>query len=201
MKTKEKFFKNSTGKIIILEGLWNTGKTTLCEYLKKFYGLRFIEEPNHIKAEIKMKTREDITNWYFKEHLRNLKKAFKLADKGRNITVERSPISTLAFAKAFFSENLSLDKQINEMKYLFKKYKNRPHLILLKHPNYSSLVESFSQDKETVIYSSLEFLKKFEKYLISFCHLFEKNNFFLVVKLNSNKHLTENFQKIVSKIL
>ncbi len=202
---KEKFSKDSKGKIIILEGLWNTGKTTLCEYLQKFHDFSFVKEPNHVKAKIRAKTRRDITSWYFKKHFQNLEKAFRLTQKGENVVIERSPISAIAFAKTFFSKNLFPEKEINtmknKMKYLLKSHKNNAYLIFLKHLDYSSLINFLSKDKLMVAYAKLEFLEKFEKCLISFCNLFGKNNFFIVIKLNSTKHLIKNFENIIKKIL
>jgi len=202
---KEKFAKDSIGKIIILEGLWNTGKTTLCEYLQKFHSFSFVKEPNHVKVKLRAKTRRDITNWYFKKHLQNLEKAFRLTQKRENVVIERSPISAIAFAKTFFPENLFPEKGINamenKMKYLLKRHKNKPYLILLKHLDYSSLINFLSKDKLMVAYAKLEFLEKFEKRLISSCALLGKNNFFIVKKLNATNHLIKIFENIIRKIL
>ena len=52
-----------------------------------------------------------------------------------------------------------------------------------------------------VAYAKLEFLEELEKRLMSFCSLLGKNNFFIIIKLNSTKHLIKNFENIIKKIL
>ena len=164
MKINKELLKKSKGRIIILEGLWSVGKTTFCLYLQKHHNFHFVQEPNHIKAKLKIKDRKVITNWYFKEHLKNLKKAFELASENKNIAIERSPISSLAFAKAFFDDNLFSNKSVNEVESLLREYKNQPYLVILKHSNLPSLVKLLAKNKRMIIYSDLDFLKKFQRY-------------------------------------
>jgi thymidylate kinase len=191
--------EKSKGKIIIFEGVWGVDKTTLCLYLKKHYNFLFIPEPNHIKAGLKTKDRKIITNWYLQEHFRNLKKAFKLAKEKKNVVVERSPISSLAFAEAFFNESLFSNDISKKMENLSKKYKIRPYFVLLEHPDLHSLSRHLSKDRQMVIYSNLNFLKKFQKYLLLFSNLFERKGYFNVIRLKSGKNIVKKFVKIISK--
>lgn len=201
MKTDRNSFKKIKGKIIILEGLWGVGKTTLCQYFQKYFDFCFFQEPNHIKAGLKTKDRKYITNWYFKEHLKNLKRAFELASKKKNVVIERSPISSLAFAKAFFNEDLFTNKSFSEIESLSRKYKNQPYLVILKDSDFLSLAKRLSKNKQMAIYSDIDFLRKFQKYLLIFANLLEKHKCFNIIKLKPNKDLRKSFQKIISKIL
>jgi thymidylate kinase len=202
---KKKPYQKPKGKIIILEGLWGTGKTIICQYLQRFYNFSYIQEPNHIKSKIKAKDWMVITKWYFKEHLKNLKQAFELRNKGKNAVIERSPISSIAFAKAFFPENLflkweiNLNKEVNKVENFLKKINSKPYLIFLKQTDFSFLAKILSKNKQMIIYSDLEFLKRFEKYLLFFINLFEKKNYFNVVILKSNKYFKKNLKILPQK--
>lgn len=76
--------------IIIMEGLWSLGKTTVGNFLSK-NGLTFIDEPDHYKENIGQSI--DLDKWYIQSFL---KKA-RLSKRYRHIFYERGLSSTLAY--------------------------------------------------------------------------------------------------------
>ena len=79
--------------ILVVEGFWGTGKSGLIAEIRKSYPCVFIPEPNHIEYRIK----NDISNWYRKEHRRRFELAKKYNRLGEHVVMERSIISSLAF--------------------------------------------------------------------------------------------------------
>jgi thymidylate kinase len=80
-------------KIVIVEGLWGSGKSTLIFDVRRRRSVFFIPEPNYLISGIK----SDIPQWYRKEHLKRLRLAKKYAEHGENIILERSVLSSVAF--------------------------------------------------------------------------------------------------------
>lgn len=104
------------GKIIIVEGIWGVGKTTLIKNAIKKLSAVFISEPNHLTAKLHLKTANSITKWYLKAHSNNLRKAAAIAYSGKNVFIERSPLASVAFSKVF------LKKDKNEEMVWFENY-------------------------------------------------------------------------------
>ncbi|MGB9743282.1 MAG: hypothetical protein ACPLW9_01010 [Minisyncoccales bacterium] len=80
-------------KIIIVEGFWQIGKTTLINYLAKKFNYTVIVEPDHIVSGIK----KNISKWYRKKHGERYKEAIAQLNRGKRIVMERSIISSIAF--------------------------------------------------------------------------------------------------------
>ena len=80
-------------KIIIVEGFWQIGKTKLIDYLAKEFNCIVLSEPNHITENIK----KDISRWYYKRHLTRYNKALMTLKQKKNVLMERSVISNIAF--------------------------------------------------------------------------------------------------------
>lgn len=199
--------KKEQGKITIVEGLWGTGKTTFCKFLEKYYNFYFIQEPNHIKASLIKKSKIFITNWYFKEHLKNLILGFKVAGNKKNVVIERSPVSNIAFAKTCF-ENPSfyknkfivLQKLLLEMK---NNGKTCPIFLFLTPKNIKLLSQYLcsSQNKNIQIYSDENLLKKCDRNILLFLQQLNKKNLIELVTIKTDKFSTKNFQNVISKIL
>lgn len=105
------------GKIIFIEGVWGSGKTTLIKVLKKIAvgKVTFIKEPNHLTF-IKNGSPEKITNWYINAHYKNIRKAVRLAKTNDIVLVERSPLSSIAFMEAYLNKNNAyLNKEIRRL--------------------------------------------------------------------------------------
>lgn len=118
-------------KLFLVEGLWNTGKSSICCYLKEKHKFFYIQEPNHIKSDLNNANRRSITKWYLKEHIKNLQAGINLLNVNYNVVIERSPISSIAFIKTFFKENI-FRKDILYFKQLLKHCKYKPRVIYLE---------------------------------------------------------------------
>jgi thymidylate kinase len=111
-------------KIIAIEGFWRIGKTSLCKELsKKIEKVKYIQEPDHLKAE---KRPRNVEYWYLKRWKGEMELAKKYKKKGYTVIMERSFISTLAF-------NNALGKKITgPMKKLIKYHKkNTPDITII----------------------------------------------------------------------
>jgi len=80
-------------EIIIVEGFWQIGKTTLINYLAKKFNYIIIDEPNHIVSGIK----KNISKWYQKKHRERYKEIIAQLNRGERIVIERSIISSIAY--------------------------------------------------------------------------------------------------------
>jgi len=199
--------KKEQGEIIFVEGLWGTGKTTFCKFLEKYYNFYFIQEPNYIKAGLIKKSKKFITNWYFKEHLKNLILGFEMVENKKNVVIERSPVSNVAFAKTcfenpFFYKNkfIVLQKLLLEMK---NNSKTRPIFLFLTPKNIKLLSQHLrsSQNKYIQIYSDENLLKKCDKNTLLFLRHFNKKKLIELITIKTDKFSTKNFQNVISKIL
>lgn len=87
------------GKIIIIEGVWGAGKTTLITEMSKRLGAVIIDEPDHrISNAI---SPLDITQWYFEAHNDNLEMALGLARNGQTVLIERCAAYSAAFSEVY----------------------------------------------------------------------------------------------------
>lgn len=85
--------------LVVLEGVWGSGKTTLANALKTKYRVHLIKEPHHIKAGIKTENKKLITEWYERAHKENIEKGARMALSGRGVVLERSVLSSIGFKK------------------------------------------------------------------------------------------------------
>src|SRR3990167_9502410 len=92
------------GKIIFIEGIWGSGKTTLIKVLKKIAAgkVKLLKEPSHLLF-LKNGSQEKITNWYINAHYKNIRKAVGLIKTNDIVLVERSPLSSIAFMGAYLN--------------------------------------------------------------------------------------------------
>jgi len=90
------------GKIIAIEGFWRIGKTSLCRRLsKRIKKAKYIHEPDHLKLENRP---GNVEYWYLKKWKEKMELAKKHRERGYNVIMERTFISTMAFNK--FSPNI-----------------------------------------------------------------------------------------------
>jgi hypothetical protein len=80
-------------KIILIEGLWNTGKSYLSSCICSAHDGELIKEPDHLKHNIQ----SDIEEWYLNAFIDQNKRAFELKEKNKKIIIERSPLSLLSY--------------------------------------------------------------------------------------------------------
>lgn len=93
------------GKVISLEGVSNTGKTTTCEILKGYADCIIIPEVVHWMSEPPKSSKnyeEEIKNQklFFKTERKRMKYAKKFVSNGKNVIVDRTALSTVAISYA-----------------------------------------------------------------------------------------------------
>lgn len=108
--------KVTKGTIFIIEGLWGVGKTTLGKKIAKERHGVFVHEPHHLRAGRSGLGQKAITEWYLREHLKNIRKATAIALRGRDAVIERSPVSSIAFSRAYQKGRMPLGPAIREFK-------------------------------------------------------------------------------------
>lgn len=151
---------------VIFEGLWAVGKTTCCKYLRDKHGFYFLEEPDH-------KTTRNIgevnlDDWYKQKHLQNI--SLSLLLKNKNVVIERSVSSTLAYTKSRDSYYHIDDSDLESLR---NSYQKVDFCIILhidnNYPGYKDNLEN--HNLKEFIYQNTEFIRKYENNLIDFCKL------------------------------
>ncbi|MDP3779135.1 MAG: deoxynucleoside kinase [bacterium] len=170
--------------LIIVEGLWGVGKTSLCEYLERDQGFIFFREPDHKQNPYLV---ENIDEWYYQAHLDNLQKALRASDKF--IVVERSIASTYAYIKSRGEHSAILSKMPT--------LGNVDMCIFLTVPyvDYQSLIDtrphSIFQDS---VLKSERFLRSYQvclkKYILQF---FPKILLFPIVVTKGGKFISKEY--------
>ena len=84
------------GRVIIVEGVWGAGKSTLIKSLAKKLKAVVIAEPDHRGRGLTGP--KAITRWYLAAHHRNASRALGQARRGRVAVVERSALASAAYS-------------------------------------------------------------------------------------------------------
>ena len=94
------------GKIIVVEGPSNSGKTTTCQEMKKYANCVVIDEcmiyePNPPRPSKNYE--QELANqlFFFEVEKQKIKKATRLALEGKNVILDRCALSTVAISYAF----------------------------------------------------------------------------------------------------
>lgn len=165
-------------KIIIIEGVWQVGKTKLANYFSKNFDYTIIIEPDHIVSKIK----NNISKWYRKKHWERYKRLIMQLNQGKRIVMERSIISNIAFDYAKkrvlpinFRRDLKKIKKLKNLLIIFL-YVNKNFMI-----NRVSIINDISVKKQIVDNSKfyqnyLHFYKKILPPLIENKIIFKKVN-------------------------
>ncbi len=161
---------------VIFEGLWAVGKTTCCEYLRDNYGFCFLEEPDHKKEKLNIINLDD---WYLTKHLENIKKSILIENK--NIVIERSLASTLAYSKSREESYKINNYDLN----LFQESYRDVDVCIILHINYTDYLiykENLQNDSlRDFVRQNTEFFKNYENNLIYFCQsLFGKDKVHII---------------------
>lgn len=94
------------GKIIVVEGPSNSGKTTTCQNMKKYENCVVIDECMIYEKNPPRPSKnceQEINNqlFFFDVERRRMKKATKLALEGKNVILDRCGLSIVAISYAF----------------------------------------------------------------------------------------------------
>jgi 8-oxo-dGTP pyrophosphatase MutT (NUDIX family)/thymidylate kinase len=92
----KRYPKRKFPNLIIVEGLWNIGKSTTIRRLRQASDFLVIEEPDHLACGIERR----IEGWYREEHVKRMRMALALIKKGKKIIMERSLISSISYQYA-----------------------------------------------------------------------------------------------------
>jgi hypothetical protein len=173
-------------KLFIIEGLWCTGKTTLCRYLEEEKGFYYIKEPNHVEAGV----HTGLDNWYREAHVRNFKKAVELTRKGKKVVVERSLFFAVAYEKIYNERDLTRDFLS------FRKMVDRSGALLfyLIVSDWRKIIDCMDINPDIKKYAQREKLKKLDKVL----QYYLKGT--AVRKIKSDNFLIDNFNKAIYEI-
>ena len=90
------------GKIIVVEGPSNSGKTTTCQNMKNYFNCIVIDECM-VYEKNPPRPSQEIQNqlFFFEVERRRMKKATTLASEGKNVILDRCALSTVAISYAF----------------------------------------------------------------------------------------------------
>ena len=96
----------SRGKIIVVEGPSNSGKTTTCQNMKNYFNCIVIDEcmvyeknPPRPSQSYEQEIQNQL--FFFEVERRRMKKATTLASEGKNVILDRCALSTVAISYAF----------------------------------------------------------------------------------------------------
>ena len=147
-------------QLIIVEGFWRIGKTTLIKELTKQGKFSLINEPHHL---IEAPNVNDPHQWYFKKHLERQKLARQLIKNGKKVIMERSILSNVAFDYAQRGKITKKDKNI---------LKNLPELkqfpIIFLYAKKQFIENAIQQLKDDFVKDALVKNKKFYLNYVNF---------------------------------
>lgn|SRR3989338_1227917 len=165
-KSKTNNSMQNVPAVIIIEGFWGAGKSTLISNIRKSYPVLFIAEPNYIDAGIK----SNISEWYRKQHINRIKLAKKYIKYGENVILERSILSSVAF---YYAKYGFAPKWFNFTKSNISTLSNL-HVFLL-HIDKKSFLNNVSEIKDKSVRSAISKNKLFyENYLYFFTDVLPK---------------------------
>jgi len=161
--------KTKIRKIIIIEGIWGSGKTTLAKELAKKLNGTFLKEPNHIMAGIKSKNINHITRWYLNYHQKNFDSAVKLALDGETIIIERSILYNIAFQRVILKDkntDVLFKNFIKSIKNIKKISDINIKFIYLKPKNLQKKLALMKTDKNVKRFAEICLLRDIDKELV-----------------------------------
>ncbi len=188
------------GKIIAIEGLPGAGKTTIGEYLsKKYKNFKFVEEI--IDNELKIKNQY----YYLRSDALKYAKARKYANKGFNVLLDRSHLSTLAFnyIRDTLYDFRSYRYVRNITNKIIQEYGSPDVYIYIKTPielGFSRKHRKFTSSARC-LWNNKKFLLEMEKYLLGFLKRAQRVRVFLIENQESLDSFVKKIDRVIEKIV
>lgn len=155
-----KSIRNKQPSILIVEGLWGSGKSTLISRLRNRYSVLFVPEPNYQTSGIK----KNVTEWYRKQHKQRMKLAIKYAQYGEHVIMERSILSSAAF---YYAQHGQMPKWFSSVKSSLQSMPNL-HIVFL-FTKKSIFMSNIKYIKDTSVRTAIKDNENFyENYLAFF---------------------------------
>lgn len=151
--------QNKLPKILVIEGFWGVGKSTMITSIRKSYPVLFIPEPNYINAGITSNTSE----WYREQHKERMELAKKYVNYGESVILERSILSSAAF---YYAEYGIVPEWFSS---IGSKLKSSPNLyFFFLYNNRSSFLKSVSEIKDNSVRAAVAKNKLFYDNYLNF---------------------------------
>jgi len=202
-KTEKSQFANLLPQLIIVEGFWRTGKTTLIKELIKQEQFNLINEPNHL---IEAPNINNPYEWYFKKHVERHLLARQLMKKKQKVIMERSILSSIAFDYArrqkITKENRNILKKMPELK------KSTIIFLYASKQFFESTIQKIKDDSVKNIINNKKFYSNYVNFYKKILQKIVGNNIFCLDAgsngklLSPNeliKHLVKRFKQVNSK--
>lgn len=154
-------------RLILIEGFWQIGKSTLAQYLAELFPCVVVEEPNHLLGARHLNNRDAIEKWYQEEHHKRLLAVKKLLQKGKRVLMIRSSLSSRAFnfARNQIEELNSIKNDIKTLVSLkpFTIFLYAPHSFIRKMSKFvnDGVIPDFLMNNT--------YIKKYEYFFRNYC--------------------------------
>jgi ADP-ribose pyrophosphatase YjhB (NUDIX family) len=156
--------KRKLPSIIIIEGLWQIGKSKLVDFIADLNNYNIVFEPNHLleKATVKI---PQISGWYHKKHEKNIEKAKRIIKKGGRVILERSLISNVAYHYALTGKiKLSHKNDFNKIRSI----SNNNLLVVFLYADKKFINNKIKKIKDQIVRNNLSHNPNFYKNYIYF---------------------------------
>lgn len=196
MTNKTSVTKN--GIILILEGVWGSGKTTLAKNLIKEYGAIFIEEPNHIKFKFENENITKITKWYFVAHEKNIKTGKIIATTKKIVIIERSPLSSIIFSELVLKKDakVALKRFEKNLKNINEQIDQRVNIAYLAIRDLKITLKEIEKNKYLKKFVDKTLIKNLDTLLLEHLEKLEQKKLINLIKYanpNNLKNILDNF--------
>jgi len=180
--------------IVVIEGFWGVGKSTLITNIRQSYPVLFIPEPNYISAGIKT----GISEWYRDQHNERMKLAKKYIKFGENVILERSILSSVAF---YYARHGFMPKWFDQSKLELSSL-NNIHIFFLYNDK-NSFLKNYSEIKDRSVKSAMAKESFYYNYFNFFAKIVPKliNQKIVCVKISKNRYqpdISGEIKKILS---
>lgn len=123
---------NRQGKIIVIEGLWQVGKSTLARSLAEQLAGIFLHEPDHQALSIQPVDRE---YWYAEQFIKLEEQSLRFRNNGQTVIMERSSLSLKSYAYALGDQT-----KLSKIQKIFRDSIFSPDILLLMYPTSKHLM-------------------------------------------------------------